>query len=255
MEDYKHIAAQREMLQKKYDSARSNLLLAMILTVVNIVMLLAENGYMLLFSISVPYYVAVFGYLMGMLEGSIVIAAVILVVYFLCWLLSKNKSGWLLAAAILFTVDTLALAALYVLAEDFSGILDAVIHIIVLYYLYAGVGAGKKLKLLPAVPIQEETEELLRHSEPLRWAQEDVKFRVFLEEEYNGHRVCYRRVKRVNELVIDGKVYDEYEALMELPHTLSARIDGHTYEVGYNQQSRVFFSVDGQKIKSKMRWV
>ena len=257
MENAMQITAQRERLQKKYDSARSNLLLAIVLTIVNIVLFFANSGTMLLFSVSVPYYAVIFGYVFEIVEFGIGFAAAILVVYFLCWLLSKKRSGWLIAALVLFLVDTLAMAGLYLLMEDASGIMDAVIHIWVLYYLFAGVSAGRKLKRLPQVEAGEEAVavELPEYSTPLRRAEEDVKCRVLLEGEYGGHRVCYRRVKRVNELVIDGQVYDEYEAMVELPHTLTARIGGHTYEAGCNEQSRVFINLDGQQMESKIRIV
>ena len=254
MENPRKILEQRQMLQKKYDAARSNLLVAIVLTVVNIVLLFTESTSMLLFSVSVPYYVVIFGFIMGPVAASLVVAAVILGLYFICWLLSKKKSLWLVVAAVLFVVDTLVLVGLYLLAEEAYGILDAVIHVVVIFYLVSGAASAKKLKMLPEVSY-EEAQELPEHSTPMRWAQEDVKCRILLEEEYAGHRICYRRVKRVNEFIIDGKVYDEYEALMEQPHTLMARIDGHTYEVGCNQQSRVFFNVDGMEIKSKVRLV
>lgn len=257
MENVQQIRQQRENLQKKYDSARSNLLLAMILTVVNVVLFFAESGSMLLFSMSVPYYAVIFAYMFDITILGAIFAAVIMIAYLLCWLLSKNRPGWLIVALVLFAIDTLGMAGLYLLIEDVSGILDAVIHIMLLYYLFAGVSAGRKLKKLPQVSVEpvEEEVELPEYSSPLRRADEDVKCRVLLEHEYGGHRVCYRRVKRVNELVIDGQVYDEYEALVELPHTLTARIGGHTYEVGCNENSRIFFRVDGEQIESKIRLV
>lgn len=256
MENAMQMAAQRERLQKKYDSARSNLLLAIVLTVVNIVLFFANSGTMLLFSVSVPYYAVIFAYLFEIAPIGIAFAAIILVIYFLCWLLSKKRNGWLIAALVLFAIDTLGMAGLYLLAEDASGLMDGLIHIWVLYYLVAGVSAGVKLKKLPDIlPEEVEAEALPEYSTPLRRAEEDVKCRVLLESEYGGHRVCYRRVKKVNELVIDGQVYDEYEALVELPHTLTARIGGHTYEVGCSENSRTFFNVDGEQIESKIRLV
>ena len=81
----------------------------------------------------------------------------------------------------------------------------------------------------------------------------DVKHRVLMEGNYGGHRVVYRRVKRVNELVIDGYVYDEYEALAEMAHCLTARIDVHTIEVGFDGISSSYFRVDGQMKAKKVR--
>ena len=82
---------------------------------------------------------------------------------------------------------------------------------------------------------------------------EDVKAKIFLEEYIMGKHVVYRRVKTVNELVINGKVYDEYEALVERPHNLQAKINGHLIEVGIAATSQMYISVDKEIIKKKLR--
>ena len=257
MENVRNVLAQKEQLEKKYASARSNLLVALVLTVLNIVLLFTESNTMLLFSVSVPYYAVIFASVLEVTAIGIAVAAVMLGIYFLCFLLSKKRSGWLVTATVLFVIDTLCLGALYLWIEDFSGILDAVIHIVVLYYLLSGISAHNKLKKLPQITPEQAAQalDLPDYSTPIRRADEDVKHRVLLEGEYGGHRVCYRRVKRVNELVIDGQVYDEYSALIETTHNLSARIAGHTYEVGMNEQNRSYFKVDGELIQSKVRLV
>lgn len=257
--DQLQLANQRNALQKRYNTARTELLLVIILTVVNIVLFFAGSDSMMLFSASVPFYAVVFASMFGIQElliAGCILAGIIIVLYFLCWLLSKNRPGWLVAAVVLFAIDTVCMLGLYILAEEVSAVMDMLIHALVLYYLIAGLSSHRKLKKLPQpepIPAGEEP-ALPDYSTPIRRADEEGKCRVLLESEYGGHRVCYRRVKRVNELVIDGQVYDEYEALMEQAHILTARIAGHTYEVGYNEQSRVFFKVDGQQIVQKMRW-
>lgn len=59
-------------------------------------------------------------------------------------------------------------------------------------------------------------------------------------------------MKRVNELIIGGHVYDEMEALVETPHSLGARIDGHQIEVGFNGYNS-YLNVDGERIAKKLR--
>ena len=254
----------RQSLEQKQKAGRNNLLLAIILTVVNIVMLLAGSETMMLFSVSVPYYAVVFGVVFESQEMIItgcVIAAVILIVYFLCWLLSKKRIGWLIAALVLLILDTLALIGFYLLAGEISGILDFLFHALLIYYLAAGVHSAGKLKKMPAnepvaveaVSAEEESAAQVMYSTPLRRADMDAKHRVLLEETYGGHQIVYRRVGRVNELVIDGYVYDEYEALMEYAHCLSAQISGHTIEVGFNQIGYSYLNVDGKQIKKKVR--
>lgn len=103
MAKYQTNLSPREQLQQKYRSARSNLLLTIILTVVNVVLLIGGSESMMLFSISVPYYAVVFGYITGdqtMLITGCGIAAVMLIVYLLCWIFSKKYTGWLVAAVV-----------------------------------------------------------------------------------------------------------------------------------------------------------
>lgn len=256
----------RELLQQKYKNARTYLLIIILFTVLNVVLLITGSDTMMLFSISVPYYAVVMGYFMGeqtMLVTGCVIAAVMLVVYLLCWIFSKKRTGWLVAALVLFIVDTLVMGGMYLLASEASGIMDVLIHALVLYYLIVGIHSAAKLKKMPPekVPTMEEIyaqyqmQEEQTNSIPLRRAEEDVKHRVLLEGSYGGHRVVYRRVKRVNELVIDGYVYDEYVALAEMAHCLSARIDGHTIEMGFDGVGNSYFRVDGTQLARKLRLI
>ena len=85
-------------------------------------------------------------------------------------------------------------------------------------------------------------------SQPLRQADRDVKCRVLLEKNVSGYQICYRRVKLVNELVINGMVYDEHKALLEFPHELYAKINGHHIMAGYEEAGNagntiIFFPV------------
>lgn len=251
----------RERMEKRYQSARMNLLLAIILTVVNVVLLLTGSDSMLLFSISVPFYAVIMGYAMEsgvMLTTGCVIAAVMLAVYLVCWFFSKKHRGWLIAALVLFIVDTLVMGLMYLWLGDATGLLDALIHGLVIFYLSMGIYSAGKLKYMPeeeaevdAVSAQQE--DLPQFSQPLRRAAEDVKHRVLLETTYGGRQIVYRRVKQVNELVISGYVYDEYEARIERAHCLSARIDGHTIEMGYDETGFSYCKVDGQMQKKKIR--
>lgn len=243
----------RDQLQQAYNKARGNLLLVIILTAVNIVLFFLGSESMMLFSASVPFYGVVFGYYMGLTVPAVILAVIILALYLVCWLQSKKKSGWMTVALVLFILDTLVMAGMYLLIEDASGFLDVLIHAWVLYYLILAISTGKKLKNLPE---EEEVEELPAddHSQPIRRVAEDEKFRVLLESEYAGRKVTYRRVKRTNQLVIDSHIYDELEMLVETAHCLYATIDGHTYEVGYDGQTRSYFKVDGELVAKKIRW-
>lgn len=257
----------RQATETKYETARRNLLSMILLSVVNVVMLFFGSTTMMLCSATVPYYVALVGYVLGirtfMIIGA-VIAAFIILVYLMCWMFSKKHYGWMVAALVMFVLDTLFLGYLYIFViGDFSGILDVVIHVFVLYYLVIGVINGKRLKTLP--PDRPETQSenaensefsdtsFSENSSPIRIA-EDTKHRVFLECDELGHNICYRRVGKVNELVIDGHVYAEIEMLLETPHELCAMIGGHKVAVGFRANSFCYISVDGNDVKKKLRW-
>lgn len=255
----------KETVQQKYTKARNNLLLMLILTVINIILYFVGSDTMMLFSATVPY----FGIIIGSVAGSqaffmfcACIAAAILILYLLCWILSKDHYGWMIVALVLFILDTLAMIGMYLGIGEFSGILDVVIHAWVLYYLIVGVNSGKQLKNMPEEPVndveQEQMEipegaEDLPHSPILRIADTTVKCRILAEADAAGHHICYRRVKRVNELVIDGYVYDEVEMLVEFAHALNARLDGHVFQVGFDGFAHSYIKVDGVQVARKLR--
>ena len=106
----------------------------------------------------------------------------------------------------------------------------------------------------PAEAVDWKKREESANSPVLRFADEDVKSRVFLETVVLGHTVTYRRAGKVNELVIDGKVYDEtVPAFIETAHTLTARVDGHVFEAGFDGVSSSFIDVDGENVERKLR--
>ncbi len=259
---------------KRYASARYDLLIMIVLTVVNIVMMFTGSESMMLFSASIPYYLVGSGYWYNdkeMLIFGLVVAAVCLIIYLICWIMSKKKYQWLIVATILFILDSAYMAWIYIASGELeSGIFDMVIHALVLYYLIAGIITGKKLKSLKEENAlgegiaeadsisnlqydETENEQEIENSLYKRRADTDVKFRTLAEAEHNGHKIIYRRVKRVNELVIDGYVYDEIEMLIETPHVLTAKIDGETVKAGLASSSKSFIIVNEIEIAKKIR--
>ena len=90
---------------------------------------------------------------------------------------------------------------------------------------------------------------------PVRRADRSVKVKILLETRVEGYEICYRRVKRVNELVINGIVYDEIKGVIEFPHTLSAAVDGHTIEAGLSEDSYSYITYDGECLVNKHRLI
>lgn len=161
----------REYQLQQISGGRGTLLAILVLTLINLVMVVLDQGSYFLFSASVPYYLTMIskgidnGFANGawpengpMTITALVISAVILVVYLLCWLLSKKRGGWITVAMVLFLLDTLALVLIifYVTASPISGILDVLFHLWACWLLIQGFRANKKLKTMPWEPSDEE---------------------------------------------------------------------------------------------------
>ena len=270
----------REILQNKYNSSRANLLLIIAFTVINIVLLFVDGSSYFLFSIFVPYFIASIGMLLTgklpqevyedgwdgleffndtVLYVMLFFAAVILLVYLLCWFFSKkSRVGWLISALVLFCIDT---ALLFLIQGiDLETIIDIIFHIWVIVSLANGIVAYFKLKKLPEEdPTNEENGEFAAEAAPqstpiLRMADLDAKCKVLLETEKDGFVITYHRVKKVNELVINNIVYDEYEAIIESPHNLCVVVSNRTIEAGYDG-ARSYIKVDGKIIAKKLRLI
>lgn len=90
---------------------------------------------------------------------------------------------------------------------------------------------------------------------PLRHADLSVRGRILLEADVNEYQICYRRVKTVNELIVNGQVYDEKKGLIEYAHKLYATVDGHKIQAGYDNKSNSYIKFDGQIIQRKKRLI
>lgn len=271
----------RQAYETKYKNSRANLIFVVVFTVINMVLLITQSDTYFLFSAFIPYALVAFGMsICGMYPAEyygeefadmsffspsvftvlLVIAVMITLLYFLCWIFSKNnRKGWLIAALVIFSFDTLGMFLINGFALD--SIIDIVFHIWVVVSLCLGISACQKLKQMPAeegeVVEAEQTvqEECPVNSNVIRLADPHVKARVLLEGNAFAHSVVYRRVKRVNELVIDGNVYDEIEALAEFAHELKAEIDGHSIAVGYDGFAHSYLKVDGEITMKKLRLI
>ncbi len=270
----------KQVLETKYNNSRMNLLLVVAFTAINIVLLVTKSDTYFLFSAFIPYAMVTLGMMLcGMfpeeyygedlagiefLDSTVFavflgIAIVMVVLYLLSWIFSKkNRVGWLVFALVIFAVDTLGMFAVEGFALE--SIIDIVFHVWVIVSLAVGIRAGGQLKKLPAeeTDVLEwettvEEQETVINSGIIRNADLTVKARVLLEADALGHTVTYRRVKRVNELVIDGYVYDELEALIEPAHSLMAVVDGHEIEAGFDGNAHSYLKVDGETVAKKMR--
>lgn len=177
------VSGQRQVLENTVKSARNNLLLILVFTLINIYLLVTSRNTYFLFSAYVPYilvdYMMFFGGLYpeeyyGEYINSIelwdkralvlvaALAAVSVLLYVLCWFFSKkNPKGWLMFAMVLFAVDTVLMV--WIAGISAPLIMDYVFHAWVMISLLTGLSAVKKLKELPEeepVCLDIEPEEL-----------------------------------------------------------------------------------------------
>lgn len=174
--------SQRQQLERRYASARMNLLWVVLFTAINIVLLVSNSYTYFLFSAFIPYAIVDYGMIVcgkypadfygdlsqyqfldsTVLVILIAVAAVICVLYLLCWIFSKKRRvAWLIVGLVFFALDTVFMLLGGISADH---ILDIVFHGWVIISLTGGIIAHSKLKKLPAeepAPVAEfvQTEE------------------------------------------------------------------------------------------------
>lgn len=136
---------------------RSALAVLAAFTAVNLIMLVLQTGTYFLFSASVPYYLTLFAFYIDNLSiGSVtitalVISALILGVYLLCFLMFSRQigkgNGWLIAALVLFCLDSLGLlfAAFYLEETPARKLMDFIFHGWVIWQLAVAILYNNKL--------------------------------------------------------------------------------------------------------------
>ena len=181
------VFSERQLLENRYQSYRHEIIFVVLCTVINAVLLLTNADTYFLFSAYVPYFMITMGMMMcgkfpaeyyedldGMelLDDSFlvvmcILAAIGIGIYVLCWFMAKKRVGWLVAALVLISLDTIAIFLLAGL--DMTMILDYIFHGLIIYSLVMGIVTHKKLKELPeedelteviaeeAVAVEEET--------------------------------------------------------------------------------------------------
>lgn len=158
----------RKVLENKYANARTNILLVIGFTVINLILLVSNSSTYFLFSAYIPYVLVDLGMLLSgkydgeytaqLLEGMetipqalpvmLVVAVVILALYALCWVFSKKfKKGWLITALVFFGVDSLVMLLLSGFMVE--SLIDYAFHAWVIVSLAMGISACGKMKKLP----------------------------------------------------------------------------------------------------------
>lgn len=158
----------RQLLENRFRSGRQTLLIVILFTVINIGLAFFGGDVYFLFSATIPYvFVLNALYLCGKMPDdwydgpkdqyvfedistlivAVVIAVVVIGLFLLCYLMSKKHVGWLIASAVLFAVDFIAMFFLLEIGSD--TFIDIAFHAIVLGYLIMGIVSAYKLRNLP----------------------------------------------------------------------------------------------------------
>lgn len=175
------------MHQMRYNSARSNLMLVIVFSLINLILLITQSNVYFLFSAAIPYALTDLGmffcglygddYYTGELAGMefldpsffaimLAISLAIIVFYFVCYILSKkNKVAWLIVALVLFSLDTLVMFWYYGISVNM--LLDFFFHAWMIVILALGVRAHFKLQSLPPeeVVIEGEAAEIYENAD------------------------------------------------------------------------------------------
>lgn len=141
----------------KYNNSRLSILLLFIFSVINI-FTISTLGTYFLFSAYLPQVLISLAYLDPSLTPVMVILSILYILpYLLCYIFSKKKAGWMIAALVLFSVDSLFFLIdlpAYLAAGDLSFIIDLIFRIYVLASLIIGV-VNRKQAMLAANGVQE----------------------------------------------------------------------------------------------------
>ena len=253
---------------RRYSRARSSLLLMMIMTVINTALAAAGSLTYFVFSDYLAYYCALFGRAFyeesGMTLYVVVgcaFAVLILLPYLLCWIFSKKRRGWLIAALVLFSIDTVLVIWDAIGFMEISYLLDIAFHIWLIVELILGIRAGKAAIAemnAPAAPV-EDTEffdasiDEKPNTPCLGEPQSERKHRLIVQAQHGGRTIEVRRSYGLTELVIDGRLYGIWEGVSERAYEIVARVDGHEIASRFLPTGKQTIEVDGEVIAKKQR--
>ena len=149
-----------EKLIKKFNSSRGNLLLVVALSTLNIILYLAGTDFFFLFSATFPMLTVVWGEIFAASFDSnvflfigIALAFLSVSFYVVCYLLTNKYRGWIVAALIALSLDSMLLLWLLTSFEfDISTIIEIAIRVWVMYYLVSGTRTWIALRKMPRIP-------------------------------------------------------------------------------------------------------
>ena len=159
--------------ESKFRNARLSLLSIVIFSAVNLFSVILLDTYFL-FSAYIPQILAAVGASLYFETGIVavylifaVIGLISIIPYLLCWIFSKKKKGWMIAALVIFSLDSLLFLVDFVsllMQGEFSFLIDLVFHVWALVSLILGVKYGLKAKAESAGNENEELSDFIEDS-------------------------------------------------------------------------------------------
>lgn len=253
---------------RRYRTARGSLLAMILVSVLNTVMAATGNyETYYVFCDYLAYYCAVYGRVFYEQSGEMLYlilgcaaVAVILLPLLLCWIFSKKRRGWLIAALVMVSLDTLLIVVDAVGFQDISYLLSIAFHVWLIVELVLAIRAGKEaISELNAPPAAEDTEfhdastGELPNTPCLGEPQQERKYRVLLQAQHGGRTIEVRRSYSLTELVIDGRLYGKQEGVVERAYRIVARVDGHEIATALQPNNVQTIEVDGKIVAKKFR--
>ena len=268
--------ASPSLLDKSYNSTFLPIVAFIAMSAVNVISLATGGTFYSPFSLIAPYAILEYAIFMcGMYPPEyyaeiepftfwheyfynymMILALAVIVAYVVIAILARKRNyKWLIVFMGIMVVDTMILYLHYGLSFG-----DTVIELFCRGYFIVAMILGVMTAKLYDKAKAEEERKAKQQSDgenadtlPLRAADMAQKHRILLEYRSENLHIVYRRVGKVNELVIDGMVYDEYIALAEFAHELKATISGQDISAGYNGLATSYININGKTVATKAR--
>ncbi len=188
-------------LKIRVNRGRYNLIFIVLMSVINIFMISSGSEMFLPYSSSISNYSVALGIAESQKSGSdalrilgLVVACAVLMIFMVCYILSKSKPFYLIISLAVIFADTLVLAIIGGVNGTLTSplvILDIVIHILAIFYIASGIKAAKELRTLPAEEDEAKThieenpidENVITEDEEDDYSENQTDFETEDEEE------------------------------------------------------------------------
>ena len=245
-------------LERTFKTANANILIMVVLTLVNVIMLIANIQYNFLFSAMLPQVFIVYGKeiatatnISGFNIIGIVFAFLTLGIYLLFYFMTRKKYRWYIALLVVFILDSISIFSL-TYTSYFSYVILIAFHAYIIYYIIKGIQAGKALENYIEPPMASENYQQGVNSTftadngisdmveidtassdaPLRDAG-DKNGLLLINKIYKGLDFTVRRMGVTTQLVVNGKVYSEIKKPFAFKYNFSSKINNMNITVDF----------------------